>query len=230
MGPAQCGLFMYLVVEIVAAFMYPLADNEIKTVRLVFVSIYAFMQLWSIHIMALWGDATYDGLENPYGPFGVGIKKVFNPNNGEFMLVFYPTDRQKFEVDVKDRNKHFNTNCFGDEKQGKANAQMMNMFMGSNDEFDKTMLDRKFPAIENAEWSLDKIFELTPIMFAHGFYAQPSDHLAIQRELASHGYVVFAPAMYDGSCVYTEKQDGTEMPVSMHYKDLMDREKRMKYH
>lgn len=73
--------------------------------------------------------------------------------------------------------------------------------------------DWRFPAQEDAVWTLPKNFELTPMVFAHGLMASISDHLCVPRELASHGYIVFSLAMVDGSGTYTEMQDGTPVPM-----------------
>ena len=46
------------------------------------------------------------------------------------------------------------------------------------------------------------------------------------REFASHGYITFALDHHDGSCMYTEKEDGT--PLYFDFKRAYDYEHKNK--
>lgn len=66
---------------------------------------------------------------------------------------------------------------------------------------------------ENANLSKDykTHSNFRPILFSHGNKSAPSDYTALFSELASRGFIVFAPFHRDRSCKYTERQDGTPM-------------------
>ena len=50
---------------------------------------------------------------------------------------------------------------------------------------------------------------LSPMIVVHGYLGGCGDLTNHCRQLASHGYVIFALDMHDGSCQYSEKEDGT---------------------
>ena len=64
------------------------------------------------------------------------------------------------------------------------------------------IVDGKFDVLlENVNDS-----KLVPILFSHGLASSCSIYSAHLRELASHGYIVFAMDHQDRSCGYTEDQ------------------------
>ena len=50
---------------------------------------------------------------------------------------------------------------------------------------------------------------IRPVVFSHGWTGDSSQYSGIARDLASHGYLVVAINHRDGSCFYTEREDGT---------------------
>jgi len=51
--------------------------------------------------------------------------------------------------------------------------------------------------------------KLKPVIFSHGLVCMGVSYSGILKDLASHGYIVFALNHQDGSGLYTEKRDGT---------------------
>lgn len=69
----------------------------------------------------------------------------------------------------------------------------------------------KIEAIVNGKFDvvrilLDKVNDskLVPIIYSHGLASSCGIYSAHLRELASHGYIIFAMDHQDGSCGYTE--------------------------
>lgn len=50
---------------------------------------------------------------------------------------------------------------------------------------------------------------IRPIIFSHGWTGANFQYSGIARDMASHGYVVILLNHKDGTCFYTEKEDGT---------------------
>ena len=68
--------------------------------------------------------------------------------------------------------------------------------------------------VENAEFDLNdgsSETRLAAIIFSHGVGSKAEDYSGYCREIASFGYLVFAPDCIDGSSCYTELADGTVM-------------------
>jgi len=53
--------------------------------------------------------------------------------------------------------------------------------------------------------------DLVPIVLSHGLAASRTFFSVLCRDLASMGFVVFAIDHQDGSCVYTQKENGEEI-------------------
>ena len=56
------------------------------------------------------------------------------------------------------------------------------------------------------------------MIFVHGNGAEASSYTGLYQEFASHGYIVLAMDTVEGSCAYTEKEDGT--PIERIESDL----------
>ena len=75
--------------------------------------------------------------------------------------------------------------------------------------------DLKIEAVHNGVFDFNASalnrdsLKMTPIIFCHGMMADTAAYSRQCLELASHGYIVFAPNFHDGSCNYTEKEDGS---------------------
>lgn len=72
-----------------------------------------------------------------------------------------------------------------------------------------------------SDWKLDvcvsgkashDIKKLVPLIFSHGYGGNLHDYSTTCRMLASYGYLVITINHNDGSCSYTEKEDGTAIP------------------
>lgn len=50
-----------------------------------------------------------------------------------------------------------------------------------------------------------------PIVLSHGYAGSANDYSSNCRHYASHGYIVFALDHVDGSSMYTQLEDGTEV-------------------
>ena len=74
------------------------------------------------------------------------------------------------------------------------------------------LLSTKIEVAENAEFDLNdgsSETRLATIIFSHGVGSKAEDYSGYCREIASFGYLVFAPDCIDGSSCYTELADGT---------------------
>lgn len=49
-------------------------------------------------------------------------------------------------------------------------------------------------------------------MFSHGLFAQKVHYSGLHKDLASHGYIVFAINHADGSCMHTQNSRGEPIP------------------
>jgi hypothetical protein len=54
---------------------------------------------------------------------------------------------------------------------------------------------------------------LQPILFSHGIFGNNNSYTGLLKDMASHGYIVFALNHADGSCIYTENSLGDEVPL-----------------
>lgn len=81
-------------------------------------------------------------------------------------------------------------------------------------------LELKIDALDKAKYDLPKC-NLTPIIFTHGLAGMSCQYTGHMRELASFGYVVIGMDAHDGSCTYTEKEDG-EAVLFDRSRDLYD--------
>lgn len=54
--------------------------------------------------------------------------------------------------------------------------------------------------------------QLRPVIFSHGLFANNISYTGLQRDLASHGYLVIAINHADGTCIYTQNSQGQAVP------------------
>ena len=59
---------------------------------------------------------------------------------------------------------------------------------------------------------------------SHGLYASRTIYTTVCRELASHGYIVFAIDHHDGSNHYTEDQNGEPIKFDLSLTGLLGEE------
>ena len=97
-------------------------------------------------------------------------------------------------------------NVFGDDKKRKMiGVQFWKVFYDKSKGKDSCLFDGwKFPVLPNATFDLADDFVLKPMVFVHGYMASAVEFSGLCREFASHGHIVFALDMIDGSCAYTE--------------------------
>ena len=50
---------------------------------------------------------------------------------------------------------------------------------------------------------------IRPVIFSHGWTGDKTQYSGIAKDLASHGYLVIVINHRDGTCFYTETEDGT---------------------
>lgn len=216
--PNKTGLILYFIMLIISG-IGRIWNMDFPVARFVFLCIYAVLFLWSFIMFALYGEGNFDDLPPVTGKFGVGIKRFFSDKNKQLVLVFYPVEKQKWLEKLKDEANWFNYNIWGDQKASYAMAKMIQHLMKSPEvgEENRSTDGMKFPAIENAEYDVTDVITspLKPILFTHGYYANCNAYMGLQRELASHGHIVIAPEMIDGSCCYTALEDGREVPLNM---------------
>jgi pimeloyl-ACP methyl ester carboxylesterase len=64
------------------------------------------------------------------------------------------------------------------------------------------------PVFENMEVEGGTAHQLIPVIFSHGLSSNRTMHSGLCRDLASHGYIVFAPDHMDQTSSYYETADG----------------------
>ena len=57
----------------------------------------------------------------------------------------------------------------------------------------------------------EEVSVLTPMIFVRGFGGNNASYVGQCREVASHGYLVLCIDTHDGTCEYTEKENGTPL-------------------
>ena len=67
---------------------------------------------------------------------------------------------------------------------------------------------------------------IRPIIFSHGWTGANFQYSGFARDMASHGYLVILINHQDGTCFYTEKEDGT--PVFYEKGDYYQKEVRVR--
>jgi predicted dienelactone hydrolase len=73
----------------------------------------------------------------------------------------------------------------------------------------------KIDAIKNANLAKDFSSgrkKLRPVLFSHGLFANNKMYTGLCIDLASHGFIVFAPNHSDGSCMHTQNSEGKSVP------------------
>ncbi|CDW82360.1 platelet-activating factor acetylhydrolase [Stylonychia lemnae] len=179
------------------------------------------------------------------GPYEVGYKEFRTKVLDNEVSVFYPVDKDVYYSQIKYNNafqqRHGEKNLKG---LGNASAKNMGrqvrlpLFMLKYQQF------IKMDVVENAEVASDFIIKiadqngnlnndlckpLIPIIFSHGLSSNRNWNSATYRNLASHGYIVFAIDHRDETSHYTEGADGKEIYYnnSWHSHDLQQRTKQL---
>jgi predicted dienelactone hydrolase len=74
----------------------------------------------------------------------------------------------------------------------------------------------KMDAIKDADLAQDFASgkkQLHPVLFSHGIGANNGSYTGLFIDLASQGYIVFAPNHSDGSCMQTQNSQGQSVPL-----------------
>jgi len=69
-------------------------------------------------------------------------------------------------------------------------------------------ISKRHSAFQNMEVEANSGKALTPVIFSHGLSSNRTMHSGTCRDLASHGYIVFAPDHMDLTSSYYETADG----------------------
>ena len=165
----------------------------------------------SLLLLNFFGEVDLKPLGTPKGPFAVGCKR-FWARSGQNVLCYYPIHYSNWEG-LRDLNKP-DLLTFGERAlSGIAEAEgyMANFPVPKMTQ----LLNVKIEAAADAPFDLNdgtSESRLAAIVFTHGLCARAEIYSGHCRELASFGYLVFAPDCIDGSSSYTELADGTPKP------------------
>lgn len=77
----------------------------------------------------------------------------------------------------------------------------------------KCLLEANMETVEDGPISYDltNATPLIPIVFSHGNSSTRTMNSCFLRDIASHGFIIFALDHVEGTCMHTKKADGTEL-------------------
>lgn len=191
------------------------------------------LTLLSVYLWSSFGEVDFDTLGEPSGKYKVGHRTIWTKKKGNHVQVFYPIERSGSVPEVK-RASYLQ---FG-EADLKAAALVNEWFSAgpaaAQKDIDQLALNHSLDHVkpdfieEGAAVELTNC-KLVPIIFSHGLAGQSQAHTGHLRELASHGFIVFAINSLDGSCAYTEKEDGTGVffDARYHFGDFAVRKRQL---
>lgn len=166
-----------------------------------------------------YGRVSMRPLGSPTGNYGVGCQRFWVQGKNH-VVAFYPTDRQHFDEVVEKGRDDADNLCrllpfyqFDLKKQHAADKITSAYWSGCD------------PKDVDEEFSYDEVRHdvicdmpvagdlqvLTPMVFVHGFTGNNVGNVGLFREFASHGHIVFSVNTHDGTCEYTETEDGMEL-------------------
>lgn len=144
------------------------------------------------------------------GPYKVGVRHI---NMGEFdseVAVFYPIDESEYALKIKDRNAPWlkAPNKWIDSQQ-RILSQFLPFYVPKF--FLRQFVQVKIDCVLGGDLSFDFTSgkkDLHPLIFSHGIFGDNHSYTGLLKDMASHGYIVFALNHSDGTCIYTENSLG----------------------
>lgn len=194
--------------------------NRSKAVDIVAVNVSIVLLGVSVTLFYLYGDIDWNQMGEPSGDYSVGAKTMWTQRNSQHTLVLFPIKKRSGGVAP---GQHVSYAVFGDTFKRHATRYLQWWARGvasvegkDEEEFGMShFFDHIRPEHiwNEAKYDLpldnDKYRKLTPIIFMHGLGSNNRQYLGLYRELASHGFIVFAIDSHDGSCRYTETAEGS---------------------
>ncbi|CAI2367153.1 unnamed protein product [Moneuplotes crassus] len=177
---------------------------------------------------------------DPPGPYGVGVKHdIIKEKTTPPVCIFYPIDREQYEVEVKDPKKTSSYYLDGDvsapghilsgvEAKYSPYKAPLAFLLPENPTFLMyTLQDQNYfriQAVNNSE--LHKDFKnghkkLTPAVLCHGLGSCRAHFTIIASALASYGCIVYVPNHTDGSSSYYK--DYNQDPPKDYFYNKYDR-------
>jgi len=190
--------------------------------RKLVMSLFIISTIWSLFLRWKFGEANFKHL-NHTGPYGVGVKVFWTKDCQNHTLVYYPISYYQWFLGLENPADYFMSwNYFG--RRGQIERRLnMKWFYNMNAENPARNIQKrdartdpffnglKIEAVNNAVFDMNAAalnhdeMKLSPIIFSHGLCNNSAVYSRHNMELASHGYIVFAPNHNDGTCSYTEK-------------------------
>ena len=149
------------------------------------------------------------------GPYEVGYREFHTEADGLLVSVYYPMDRDEYAERIDEPGRNPKWLRYGAEsRMGVAKATAA---WGTEDHSHPWM----FKYLEQVTINVVKdgkiandftggaAKQLIPAIYDHGLTCNGVAQSISCRDLASHGYIVFAMDHFDGSCYISKKKDGT---------------------
>jgi len=202
------GLLSFIAYSIVAFIDVGLMNShKNRILALVLLGVGLLLSLWLRYVF---GNVNFSKYPEFDAPYKAGYKTFRTSRYGNEVCVFYPISKDtevKKETDV-DWLPH------GDKTlKGLLMLSLKRVFEGKGPTFMIGYLrGLKIGVVRDAP--LDESFKtkkVTPIFFSHGLTASAHLYSQVLRDLARHGYMVFAICHQDGSCLHTVNAKGKDM-------------------
>ena len=149
------------------------------------------------------------------GPYKVGVRYFHTRTADTETMVFYPIDDDEYESKLETHNTFWLRHP---EKWIAAQQFIFRKFLAWPvpkcilRQFKQVKLDCVLDATLSRDFVEGKRI-LQPILFSHGIFGSNNSYTGLLKDMASHGYIVFALNHADGSCIYTETSLGSGVPL-----------------
>jgi hypothetical protein len=125
-------------------------SDTVRYVRWVFTMLWLTFWIISFESWLRFGECTYSMMKSYSGKFGVGCKHIWSEKRGNFILAFYPVERQAFNRAMESDSNKMPFNYFGERGvQGVGRAANKMMGIGPTRMFDELMINVWFNAPMN---------------------------------------------------------------------------------
>ncbi len=170
----------------------------------------------SIGLLVAFGDSDFSRMSLK-GPYQVGYRDHRASKLGSEVSIYYPVDRDEYDRVIRKRNtlwlRHGDHTLLGLAKASVPYGQEDHPRLCWFRYFRRIRMDTATDAQLSRDFIADKAAtaieveqvnkkSLVPVIFSHGLSSNRTLHSGTCRDLASFGYVVFAPDHMDLTCSY----------------------------
>lgn len=188
-----------------------------------------FMEEYNIVALIIFSTVVFFGLITPIfygdsnfslvelsGPYEVGHKDIFMSVTGNAVSVFYPMDKDvhnKILDEEPERNTQWLRYGYNTRLGGARATAPWGKEYHSHPFIWKFVDGARLDTAQDGELAkdfADGSKTLVPVIYSHGLTSTRTFQSGSCRDLASNGYIVFAPDHHDGTCNYSRLKNGEE--------------------